>query len=735
MKLSLKHKVIGLPVLAAVLPVLVMLVLTTVQKESVTKKIEGALEVLARENIEHLALAVYNTCEATSKMVQKYLDRRLQESDAFFQDMGGFSLSSETASIKALNLKNHKEKAVSIPKMMIGGVFEPRTYIDVIREKFGGNYGLFQRVNEAGDMVLIATTLSSKNGGKLGNLYLPVKQEGVVNPVIQNILKKQAFHGIANLADGWHFTACKGITDKKGRIIGMLFTEAPFQTPASLRQAIMDMKVGKSGYVYVLGGKHAFHRGHYIISKGGKRDGENLWDAKSTDGRYYVRSIVEKAVKLKKNQVDHDRYTWKNMGEEEPRQKVVALTYFEPWDWVIGAGTYEDDYHEVKKNVETAMTQMLWVMLISGVLVLIPIVGMALFFGNKFTKRITQITGIAGEIAKGNLSAAADAVKSMVKGDKADQIGSPDDETGTLLISIQRMTESLNGLVGQVQRSGIQVTASSTELSATARQQQTAMNQQGEATHRVSQAAAEISSVATELKATMQQVAARSQETAGFASKGQTDLARMEDAMHHMEAASKSISGRLETINEKAENITNVVTTITKVADQTNLLSLNAAIEAEKAGEYGRGFNVVAREIRRLADQTAVATLDIEQMVAGMQSAVSAGVMEMDKFIADVKQSVEDVGKISGQLGRIIEQVQALSPSFDEVNVAMGYQSENANKANHAVAGLSEEIRSTAESLRETFSAIEQLNEAARGLQQEVSHFRVSDHRDEAIDG
>jgi len=118
-------------------------------------------------------------------------------------------------------------------------------------------------------------------------------------------------------------------------------------------------------------------------------------------------------------------------------------------------------------------------------------------------------------------------------------------------------------------------------------------------------------------------------------------------------------------------------------------------------------------------------------MVEGMQSAVSAGVMEMDKFIADVKQSVEDVGKISSQLGRIIEQVQALSPSFDDVNVAMGHQSENANKANLAVAGLSEEIRSTAESLRETFTAIEQLNEAARGLQQEVSHFRVSDRRNE----
>ncbi len=735
MKLMLKHKVIGLPVVAAVLPVLVMLVLTSIEKKSVTEKIEGQLDFLARENIEHIALAVHKTCEATSKMVEKDLDLRLQDSDAFFKDMGGLSLSSETVSINVVNPLNHQEKTISIPKMMIAGVFEPGTYIDVIREKFGGNYGLFQRVNEAGDMVLIATTISSKKGRRLEHLDLPANQKGVSNPVIQHILRKQVFHGIADLANGWHFTACKGITDKKGRIIGMLFTEAPFKTPASLRQAIMDMKVGKSGYVYVVGGQHAFHRGHYIISKGGQRDGENLWDSKDADGRYYVRSIVNKAIKLKKNEVGHDRYPWKNMGEKAPRSKVVALTYFEPWDWVIGAGTYEDDYHEVKNNVEAAMNEMLWVMLISGILVLIPVVGMALFFGNKVTQRITQITGIAREIAKGNLSAASDAVKAMVKGRGAAATGSPDDETGELLVSIKTMTESLNALVGQVQRSGVQVTSSSTELAATAKQQQAAMTQQGVAADRVSRAGEEISSVAAQLVATMQQVAERSQETAGFASKGQADLARMEDAMHHMEAASKSISGRLEAINEKAENITHVVTTITKVADQTNLLSLNAAIEAEKAGEYGRGFNVVAREIRRLADQTAVATLDIEQMVEGMQSAVSAGVMEMDKFIAEVKQSVEDVGKISGQLTRIIEQVQALSPSFDDVNVAMGHQSENAHKVNDAVANLSGEIRLTSESLQESFSAIEQLNEAARWLQQEVSNFKVSEHSNDNIEG
>jgi len=300
------------------------------------------------------------------------------------------------------------------------------------------------------------------------------------------------------------------------------------------------------------------------------------------------------------------------------------------------------------------------------------------------------------------------------------------DEVGVLLGAINEMAASFRMVLGQVQRSGIQVTSSSTELAATAREQEATMSNQLTSSKKVVAAVEEISEVSNELVKTMDQVAAMSQETAGFATKGQSDLGRMESAMHNMESASKSISGRLETINEKAENITTVVVTITKVADQTNLLSLNAAIEAEKAGEYGRGFNVVAREIRRLADQTAVATLDIEQMVQEMQTAVSAGVMEMDKFIGEVKRSAEDVGRISTQLAKIIEQVQALSPSFENVNVSMAQQSRNATEINTAIVNLSEEMEQTMESLHESYSAIEQLNEAARGLQDEVSRFKVS---------
>jgi methyl-accepting chemotaxis protein WspA len=196
--------------------------------------------------------------------------------------------------------------------------------------------------------------------------------------------------------------------------------------------------------------------------------------------------------------------------------------------------------------------------------------------------------------------------------------------------------------------------------------------------------------------------------------------------MEKMSQASSGIAQKLAEINTKVNNITSVVTTINKVADQTNLLSLNAAIEAAKAGEFGQGFAVVAREIRRLADQTAIATLDIEQMVKEMQSSVSSGVMGMEKFAQEVQGSVREVNDISGQIARIIDQVQGLRPRFESVNEGMESQAIGARQITEAMVQLSEATQNTAESQRDSARAIELLDEAARVLHREVSRFKVA---------
>ena len=179
-------------------------------------------------------------------------------------------------------------------------------------------------------------------------------------------------------------------------------------------------------------------------------------------------------------------------------------------------------------------------------------------------------------------------------------------------------------------------------------------------------------------------------------------------------------------LNEKAGNINQVVTTITKVADQTNLLSLNAAIEAEKAGEYGRGFAVVATEIRRLADQTAVATYDIEQMVKEIQSAVAAGVMGMDKFSEEVRRGMQDVQEVGGQLSQIIQAgagARAAVRGGQRGHAGAGEC--GAEQITEALTQLSEAAQQTVDSLSQSTTAIDELNQVAIGLRSGVSRFTL----------
>lgn len=319
------------------------------------------------------------------------------------------------------------------------------------------------------------------------------------------------------------------------------------------------------------------------------------------------------------------------------------------------------------------------------------------------------------------------AAEAIATGDLTIKVDSDrQDEMGQLSKAINGMAGNLSSLIGQTQRSGIQITSSVTQLAASGKQLEATVNQQAAATNEVVATAKEISSTSRELLSTMGEVSSMAEDTVGSADAGRQGLQRMESTMQQMEEATQSISSKLAVINEKATSIDSVVTTITKVADQTNLLSLNAAIEAEKAGEYGVGFAVVAREIRRLADQTAVATLDIDQTVKEMRSSVSAGVMGMDKFSEQVRRGADEIRNVGSQLAGIIEQVHALTPRFDTVEQGMEAQSQGAVQISESMVQLNDGAQQTAASLRETNSTLEQLTQAAHDMQAEIARFKLA---------
>ena len=213
----------------------------------------------------------------------------------------------ETAAWKAVNQLTQEATEVDLPRMMVGqtwlgqnrdtGSVSP--VVDRTRELVGCGCTIFQRMNEAGDMLRVCTNVAKLDGDRAIGTYIPaVNPDGKPNPVVSTVMRGETFVGRAFVVNEWCVTAYEPIRDALGKVVGMLYVGVRQESVASLRQGIMDIVVGKTGYVYILGGT-GDQRGHYIISQNGKRDGENIGDARDDNGAPFIQEIVTKATDLK----------------------------------------------------------------------------------------------------------------------------------------------------------------------------------------------------------------------------------------------------------------------------------------------------------------------------------------------------------------------------------------------------------------------------------------------------
>lgn len=415
--------------------------------------------------------------------------------------------------------------------------------------------------------------------------------------------------------------------------------------------------------------------------------------------------------------------------------------------WSEGYKNFEGIYHAERGYV----VHQLW----SGLLITIFLTGIAFILGLILTisgtRRLSQLTEATDSFSNGNLSIRVadnyqdeigrqaqafnrmagkleeiikhlykllDATTALANGNltariETDQVNPEFDQVA---ISFNRMAETFETIISRLQQVGGMLAASATEITTASKERETNIIKQETTTREIAIAASEISATAKEFANTMNEMSQEAEETSVLAINGKGSLTNMESIMSQMMNASSNIGSKLAVLNEKAGNITGVITTITKVADQTNLLSLNASIEAEKAGEYGRSFAVIAREIRRLADQTAIATLDIEKIVNEIMSAVSTSVMGVDDFTQEIRDGVNQVRTVSGQLAKIIEQVENFTARFELLNQGMQSQSAGADQINEALAQLSQTAKQTSEAIGQFHKTIQELDKTTTEL-------------------
>lgn len=736
MRISLRNKIYGLALVAAILPVVVLVLLMLHFRSSVSQRAAREMTALAGANVEQAAKDAYGLCETANDLLQRRITQNLAVALRILVQKGGIASGDGKVRWQATNQFTQGVVEATLPQMLIGGVPTTQSrsfqvaapFVDEVSHLVGSAVTVFQRMNEAGDMLRVATTVASADGNRGIGTYIPaVGPDGAPTPAVVAVLRGDAYRGTAFAVNDLYVAAYEPLRDRSGRVIGMLFVGERISAVESVRRTLLNTVIGRTGYIVVIGAK-SNQRGRYIISKGGMRDGENLWETRDSTGSLFVQEMVQRALVSGKGEFFPWSYMWQNPGEPKPRLKHAALVYFEPWDWLIVAGAYEDEYMQAIEGVKLSATDLLWGVILAGLLSLFVALAIAFLMGSRMTKPIELVTSLAGKVAKGDLhSARAHFLNLRTPTDgKGPRRFDFSDESVDLMSSFQEMTETLGSLIGQVQRAGIQVTASTTEITASAKQLEPTVAEQAAATREVSATSSQISATSHDLLRTMSGASEAVVDAAAQAESGQSELSEMETAMRELVKATGSISSRLGAISDRASKISTVVTTINKISDQTALLSLNAAIEAEKAGELGKGFSVVAREISRLADQTAVATEDIDAVVKEMQSAVSSGVMEMDKFSEEVRRRVAEVNSIAAALGRMIEKVQALGPEFERAKQGMKGQTQAAEQINEAMKQLAETADLTKSLLGEFQKVTGQLNSAVQELQDGVSRFRTA---------
>lgn len=298
-------------------------------------------------------------------------------------------------------------------------------------------------------------------------------------------------------------------------------------------------------------------------------------------------------------------------------------------------------------------------------------------------------------------------------------------EIGSLADAIRVLATNMKGLVGHIRRSARQIASSATEINTSAQREAQDARQSGTTAVEISATARQIAQTASQLTHSMADLSEISQQTALSAENGIQGLETIESTLGELSASSDSATTEFRTIQSTAEAIQEVIAAMTKVADRTNLLSLNAAIEARKAGEHGKGFAVVAKEIQKLADHTAVSTLDIEKSVAAMLTSVRSGVATMNQFSHQVQDGSSRIRTVNAELARVIQEVQGLPSRFDQILDGMRQQSTGAGQIEQAIRLLSENTQETAQSLENTLRLLRDMKDMATAMEAEISRFKI----------
>ncbi|HBA72726.1 MAG: chemotaxis protein [Geobacteraceae bacterium GWC2_55_20] len=452
-----------------------------------------------------------------------------------------------------------------------------------------------------------------------------------------------------------------------------------------------------------------------VVMLGKPSEGKSRLDLQDNKGKFLIREIIENGRREGGGYTD---YWFPKAGSDTPMPKRSYSLEFKPWGWVVGTGNYVDDIDKVmdehKSTARSSFVANIAFFAVSAIVIMLGCLGFAFWFANDITRKIG-----------GDPLYAVEVVEKVAGGDLGVAIVIQGNYPGSLLQSIRDLVASQRRMMEKIKESAGSLASASMELMATS-------DTMSHTTEDIVSQASTVATAGEEMSATSGDIASNcisAAENAGRASEmakaGAEVVMGTVRGMERIAGRVKETAASVDALGSSSVQIGNIIGTIEDIADQTNLLALNAAIEAARAGEQGRGFAVVADEVRALAERTTRATKEIAAMIKGIQSETRTAVASMEEGVQEVAKGSSEAVKSGEALGNILSQINEVTAQINQIATAAEEQTATTREISNNVHMINEAVSGSARGVQELSLAAGSLSTLAEELKEMVAYYRL----------